>query len=157
MAVIGELVSALRRNAWDPGIRLGLEHLGTLGADFLAGESPGYAGRRELDGDRVVALYQVYLTRDPDTVPYEAHRRHVDLQYVIRGEERLRLARPGTGRGAGAYDPDRDVEFYEGRVWQELALTAGTVAILYPEDLHAPGLHPGREVAVAKVVVKVRV
>jgi YhcH/YjgK/YiaL family protein len=156
VAVIGELADVLRRVGWDPGIRLGLEHLGTLGAGFLASEAPGFAGRRELDGDRVVALYQVYRTRDPAAVSYEAHRRHVDLQFVVRGEERLRLARPGTGRSTGAYDPDRDVEFFEGLGWQELALTAGAVVILYPEDLHAPGLHPGHEVTVVKAVVKVR-
>lgn len=156
MAVIGQLADVLRRNAEDPWIRRGLEYLGALGEGFLAAEALGYSSRIELDGPAIVALHQVYRSRSPSGARYEAHRSHVDLHYVIRGRERIRLGRPGSEEIQGTYDPEGDLAFFRAEAGMDLVLRAGTVAILYPEDLHAPCLSLHRGATVVKTVVKIR-
>jgi len=157
MAVIGSLADVLRRNAQDEQLRRGLEYLGTLGRNFLAAEGLAHSARVELAGEDLVALHQVYRTRDPAETRYEAHRRYVDLQFVHSGEERIRLAALASGRATTPYDPEKDVEFFAAGPGMDLLLRAGMVAIFYPEDLHAPGLWLATPTRVAKTVIKVRI
>lgn len=156
MAVVGNLADVLRRNLRDEGLRQGLKYLGTLGESFLAAEGPTYSERVELDGEALVALHQVYRTRDPAEARFEAHRRYIDLQFIHSGEERLRFATLASGRSIGPYDPERDVAFFASDEGMDLLLRAGMVAIFYPEDLHAPSLWVTGPDRVAKTVVKVR-
>jgi len=156
MAVIGSLEDVLRRNAQDERILRGLRYLQRLSPDFLAGKETGHQERVELDGENLVALHQVYTTRDPADARYEAHRRYADLQFLISGRERIRVASLGPGVNPGSYDADKDVAFFPLGEGMDLALGAGMVAVLYPEDLHAPGLHWGAPQTVRKTVVKVR-
>jgi YhcH/YjgK/YiaL family protein len=156
MAVIGFLEQVAERCAWDETILPGLRYLRGLPASFLGNRLPGYHERQEIDGDRLVALHQVYVTRDPADAQYEGHQRHVDLQYILAGRERIRLRSLRPGEAPGAYDADGDVAFLPMGGGTDLALEAGMVAVLYPEDLHAPGLHWGASGTVRKTVVKVR-
>jgi YhcH/YjgK/YiaL family protein len=58
-----------------------------------------------------------------------------------------------------AYDADKDIGFgtvIKGR-WTPLFLQAGQLAVLYPEDGHAPKLAAGASSSVMKIVVKVAV
>ena len=66
-----------------PGIRLALEYLEREDLGAL-GE-----GRHDVDGDHVFALVSDYDTRLPSETFWEAHRRHVDVQYVHAGIERI--------------------------------------------------------------------
>ena len=45
------------------------------------------AGRYELDGDNMYVLIQEYNTKLKEDAKWEAHRRYIDLQYVVRGAE----------------------------------------------------------------------
>lgn len=156
MAVIGLLADVLRRHAQDERFRQGLEFLSTLGEGFLAAENPGYSTRAQLDGDALVALHQVYLTRDPAEGKFEAHSRCIDLQFVHSGEERIGLAPLASGRPTVPYDPEKDVAFYASDQGMDLILRPGTVAVLYPEDLHAPCRWVAGPTRVAKTVIKIR-
>jgi YhcH/YjgK/YiaL family protein len=44
-------------------------------------------GMHQIDGDAVRALVQRYDTKMAGEARWEAHRKHIDLQYVISGEE----------------------------------------------------------------------
>ena len=62
------------------GIRAALEYLQQADLDTLT------PGRHDVNGDAVFALVSDYETRSPEETFWEAHRRHVDVQYVHRGE-----------------------------------------------------------------------
>lgn len=49
------------------------------------------AGRVEIDGERVFALFQSYETKPENDRP-EAHRKYIDIQYLIEGEELIGVA-----------------------------------------------------------------
>ena len=130
-----------------PRVRQALEYLRTTDMAAVA------LGRHELDGDRLFALVQEYDTRPPDACVWEAHRRYIDVQYVVRGLERMGHARLGQLAEREAYDPARDVVFFEpGNKY--VTVPAGTFAIFGPDDVHAPCGAVASPSPVRKVVVK---
>ncbi len=115
-------------------------------------------GRYEIDGERVFALVQRYETLAGEP-RFEAHRRYADVQYLAAGAEIIAAAPLAALSVTEAYDAGRDVCFGAvpaGRA-SRLALAAGELAILYPEDAHAPRLAAGAPAAVTKIVVKVEI
>jgi YhcH/YjgK/YiaL family protein len=113
------------------------------------------AGTYELDGRRVYALVQDYQTKRAEDGVWEAHRRYLDLQYVVSGEERFGCA-PAGRMTEGPYDAERDMErpAVDGSF---IDLRAGEFIILWPGEPHMPGMAIGKPAAVRKVVVKIKV
>jgi YhcH/YjgK/YiaL family protein len=122
---------------------------------FLA--SPDLAGladgRHEIDGDRLFAIVDRYITRPAAAGAWEAHRRYIDLQYVVAGSERLGHASLDR-LVAGPYDADRDRLPLTGE-GDVVTLSAGDFALLFPHDAHMPGLAAGAPAPVHKVVLKI--
>ena len=131
------------------GIRAALEYLAT--ADLAALEP----GRHDVQGDDVFALVSDYQTRTPAEAFWEAHRRHVDVQFVHSGVERIAYGDLALFHSA-PYDAERDLIVATGESRQYVEVGPGGFAILFPHDVHMPGLTGERQEAVRKVVVKVR-
>ncbi len=114
-------------------------------------------GRYAVDGDDVFALVARYATGPATEKRFEAHRRHLDVQFVAAGTERL-LHLPAAGLETETpYDDDADILFFaEPVVASSLLLRAGDCALLWPGDAHKPGCMAGGRHDVTKVVVKVR-
>ena len=135
-----------------PGLAAALEFLRRPGARELAD------GKYAIDGERVFALVQRYSTAEPAGPLFEAHRKYIDVQFIAAGAEVVGWAPLGRMDVTEIYDPQKDVCF--GRVpggWTPLRLEAGPLAVLWPEDAHAPRLAAGAPSAVTKIVVKVAV
>lgn len=113
------------------------------------------AGRVEIDGERVFALFQSYETKPENDRP-EAHRKYIDIQYLIEGEELIGVAPLASMERVAEAAPERDIWFYEGET-AKLPLGGGRFAILFPQDAHAPCIAAGECRPVRKVVVKVAV
>jgi YhcH/YjgK/YiaL family protein len=115
-------------------------------------------GRYELDSDRLVAIVQRYRTRALEEAVWEAHRRYVDVQYVLQGTERMGHLLWHEGVAVKKpYDAQGDAILYdaEGSLF---TAAAGDVAIFLPHDIHSPGLAAADGAAeVRKVVVKCRI
>ncbi len=114
-------------------------------------------GRVEIDGEQIYAIVQRYETVTTDTPRLEYHKKYIDIQYVVSGEEVIGWA-PAEGLTVTeAYNPDSDVCF--GTVPEDtmtrVYLQAGQVMVLYPEDGHAPKLAAGAPSSVFKIVIKV--
>lgn len=110
-------------------------------------------GKHEIDGGRIFALMNHYLTKPREGAAWESHRRYLDLQYVVAGSERLGHAHVDR-LAAGDYDADRDCLPLEGH-GDYVTLSAGSFALLFPQDAHMPGLAVGAPAPVHKVVVKI--
>ncbi len=117
------------------------------------------AERVEIDGDRVFALPQRCETVPPEKARYEYHRRYIDLQFILEGEETIGWAPAARMRITEAYDREKDITFGDVPPGEAtlVRLQAGQVAVFYPEDAHAPRLASRGPAAVRKVVVKVEV
>jgi biofilm protein TabA len=125
------------------------------GLDWLRSRDPGALtdGRHEIDGDRLFALVQQYTTRAPAECRWEAHRKYTDIQYVVRGDERMGYTNIAQTREQEPYDAERDVAFFEAGT-DFVTVRAGMFTVFAPEDVHAPGCAVGEPSLVRKIVLK---
>lgn len=111
------------------------------------------AGRYDIDGDNLFALVMDVETEPIEKRSYEAHRRYIDIQFVVSGSERQGWA-PVAAMDAGPYDEEKDLIKLTGE-GSLVTLPPGTFVIYFPHDAHMPGVAVGEPAAVRKVVVKV--
>ena len=116
-------------------------------------------GKAEIDGDRVFAIIQRYETIKTGAPKFEFHRKYIDVQFIVSGEETIGCAPVESMTITEAYNADKDICF--GKVaagtWTPVRLHAGQLTVLWPEDGHAPKLAPGAPSPVMKIVVKIAV
>lgn len=127
--------------------------------DFLRrlGPMPSI-GRHAIDEEAAYALVQEYQTRPVAGVQLEAHRRYVDVQYIVRGVEAIYWAPLDGLTVTMPHDDSKDVALFAASATMiPVAIRAGQCAILFPEDAHAPCCTWGEPAEVLKVVVKVAV
>lgn len=117
-------------------------------------------GRYELEGRNVFAIVQRYQTKPLTQARWEAHRQHIDVQFIARGTERMgHLSLAAKPELVTPYDEANDIAFYKGGT-DLLTFVAGDFAVFTPQDIHAPCLDVQSQQAaneVFKVVVKIRV
>ncbi len=114
--------------------------------------------RYDIEGDNVYAMVSEYVTKDPRDAHYEAHKKYIDIQYVVSGKERMGIAPLSAKQSViQPYDPVKDVEFMTVAGGREEPANPGKFFILFPDDAHMPGLMDGAKETVRKVVVKIRV
>ena len=115
-------------------------------------------GRIEIDSARVYAIVQRYETSKTDVPRFECHQKYIDVQYIVSGEEVIGWTPAERITVLDAYDGDKDICFGAApEEWTPVYVQAGQMAVLYPEDGHAPRLAAGSPSRVMKIVVKVAV
>lgn len=133
--------------------------------DYVAGlKAEGFAEQTvELDGRQVYAMYQTYVTESGKDRQYEAHRRYIDVQYILEGEEVIRAADLATMARMSDYDGEKDIQWFlpeagaDSSAVSTIHLKAGQFAIFFPQDAHMPKLAGSTPGPVKKIVVKVNV
>lgn len=113
-------------------------------------------GRHMLDGDRLYAIVQEYDTRPLAGGLLEVHRRYIDIQFVVSGEELIGYAALADQTVKEPYQDAKDIAFLAGAA-DPIPLHQGQFAIFYPHDAHMPGRTVGAPARVRKIVVKVAV
>ncbi|MFW5883643.1 MAG: YhcH/YjgK/YiaL family protein [Verrucomicrobiota bacterium] len=110
----------------------------------------------ELDGERLFVNVMRYETVPVEEARFESHRRYIDLQYTIEGGEQIELAHSDSLQPDGAYDAERDLQFYlPAPATSRVDKQAGWFSIYFPQDAHRPKLADGRHDAIYKLVVKI--
>jgi YhcH/YjgK/YiaL family protein len=114
--------------------------------------------RHDIDGDNLYSSVSEYLTKNEEDVKFEAHRKYIDIQYVINGAEQMSIT-PLSDRKEElvAYDPAKDVEFMTVNSTASYEATPEKLFIFFPSDIHRPSVKIGENKNVRKVVVKVRI
>lgn len=112
-------------------------------------------GRYELQGDDIFYMVQRYET-DPDKTISEAHKKYIDIQFMVDGEEIIGIAPISCNKTEKEAKPENDVWFYECKT-EPLTLIKNSFMVLYPSDLHCPGVAVDKPLSCLKVVVKVKV
>lgn len=144
------LANAAPYHALDPGLAAGLRYLRHLDPAIPDGSYEIADGLR--------AIVQSYDTAPGAEKRFESHRRHIDIQYVASGRERILHAATDSLGVDTPYSDDADIEFHQDPgASSSILLHAGDFVILYPHDAHKPGCMAGASDPVKKVVVKVRI
>jgi YhcH/YjgK/YiaL family protein len=112
-------------------------------------------GRTPIDGDDLFVIIDRKDGRGRDGARLEAHRRYIDIQYTLHGEEEIGW-RPlaACAAAAGPFDDTKDIVFFEDAPASWLSVPRGSFAIFFPEDAHAPLAGRG---ALVKAIVKIAV
>ena len=112
-------------------------------------------GRYELEGKNIIALPQAYQSKLRQDGRWEAHRRYIDIQYIVSGVELMGWAPVSTLAPAGEFNVAKDVGFFEGQ-GDFIRVSAGMFAVFFPHDGHMPSIAVGdRPEGVRKIVMKV--
>lgn len=136
-----------------PPLRLALQHLNDTDFNALP------AGNYDLSGKDIYVQVIDMTTKPAADCRPEVHRQYADVQFLVRGRERIGVA-ADTGAYAVAEDllAERDLLFYTG-VEDDSTLTMrpGSFAVFMPSDVHRPGGAVDGPEPIRKVVMKVRV
>ena len=128
--------------------------------EFLAKVDPAIEeGKHIIDGDNIFALVSEYKTKPHGEGRFEAHRKYVDIQFLISGREKLGWASLQTLEKDTLYDNERDIEFLKDlpELPSISALVPGMFMTFFPQDSHMPGLAYDKPEAVKKIVIKIAV
>lgn len=130
-----------------------------LGLEWLRGVNPEIEkGVYELS-PRVKAIVYEYTTKEINENGYEAHRDYIDIQYLLKGSEKISCLPLEYLKETKAYKAEIDAAFYEevNVTPQEMLIGNGYFAIYFPQDGHMPGLCDVNRGDVKKIVVKVKI
>lgn len=118
-------------------------------------------GRYDLKEEGLFVNIQSYTTKPREEQKYEAHRRYIDVQYIISGKEGFCLKDIAEMKESDVvvpYSEESDIMFFSNTVEGEYhALTDGEFLIMPPECAHMPGMAVGEPSPVRKMVVKIPV
>ncbi len=114
-------------------------------------------GKYEIYGNKVFALVQDYYTQPQDKLAWEAHRKYIDLQYIVKGTELIGYNHISQMKPITDYLPLEDYLLFEGE-GEYFTISEGFFAVFFPHDCHKVRIQAGsNSYQVKKVVVKVSI
>ncbi len=117
-------------------------------------------GHYELDDGAYVNISS-YLTKSRDNCKFEAHRKYIDIQYIIDGSEIMELTSSEKLKVSEPYSADKDIEIYEdvGNMVtvEKHTLNKGDVIIVKTGTAHMGCIEVVQSVKVRKAVFKIPV
>ena len=146
--------------------------------DFIVNKAEGAAvGKYDLENGAYVSV-QEYTTKARSEAKYEAHKKFIDIQMILSGKELIAVSpiekmtisdeyiKKSAKLLCDIFDHspvfrvggDEFVVFLRGDDYStDYVLEAGDFLILYPQDVHMPGVCVNEKSPVRKIVVKVPV
>jgi len=115
-------------------------------------------GRHEIDGDNVFVNVSEYTTKPRSEQTLEAHKKYIDIQYVISGDEGMYLEPLENTEIVREYDEAKDVYFVKAKSTPfYLHADQYNFFVFFPEDAHGPGIEAGTLTPVKKAIVKIKI
>ena len=150
--IIGSLKDIARYKGISKNIDTAIDYV--LNTDLLALECKKHI----IDGDNVFINRQSYIAKELENAFYESHQNYIDLQIVLSGNEGFEatdLSDKGLVESV-PYNAVKDVLKYENHADHPVKFTLNEgFAILFPEDIHMPGLNVDNK-QVEKAVIKIK-
>lgn len=103
-------------------------------------------------------LIQEYEAINAEESVYESHREHIDIQWLVSGQEKLYITDVCNLTPISAYKKELDVINYEpSDNLTSLILSKGGYVVLFPKDAHRVEQIDGRKCKIKKVVGKLKI
>ena len=144
--IIDSIENFDRYRLWEDGFRESV--------DFLSGREIHTLpqGWHDVSSDSIRASISKGQGRRRRCARLETHRKHIDLQFILSGTDRIGWKpRSACRKRHGEYDDNADVEFFDDEPDLWFKLQSGMFVIFFPEDAHMPQICTG---LIHKVVVK---
>ena len=163
MAIFGSLSTVRAQLAADPRFKAAFDYVaealqpGSTIRKRIEGVAVGVTERHDLAGG-AFALEQTYLSKPRAEAFLESHRKYIDVQVIVAGEELMEVKDISQLSVSDPYAPERDlIKYADAADTSVLKMRAGDVAVFFPEDGHMPSLRWRNAELVRKTVVKVPV
>jgi YhcH/YjgK/YiaL family protein len=132
------------------------DYLSSTGLDTLA------VGEYEILPDReVYAIVSEYVPKTAENCLFEAHKRYIDLQYIVSGKEVMGVTHASDLKSTAPYSDEKDIEFFEpdGVAAEYQVADSSSYYVFLPEDVHRPSMRCDDNDStsmVKKVVLKIK-
>ena len=93
-------------------------------------------------------------TKAPDVA--EAHRKYLDIQYIVKGKEVMGWADLADCKPETPFNEEKDIGMYSGD-FRYMTIAEGVCYVVFPEDAHMPGSHLKVPQEYTKLVIKLKV
>ena len=113
-------------------------------------------GKYPIDGDKAYASITEAPSKEFDKANWESHKNYIDLQYVIKGKEKIGINPMSTSTLTNPYDEKRDAANYTAEGTYYIA-SPGTFFLFFPQDVHRPNIKVDGYDLVKKLVIKIHV
>jgi YhcH/YjgK/YiaL family protein len=102
-------------------------------------------GILEIDGKNLFANVQEVEGKTVDATRMETHKKYIDIQVPISGVEKIAwMPLRDMKKLAEAYNPEKDLAFYDDKTTNIILVQPSEFVIFFPEDGHQPGLGEGK-------------
>ncbi len=112
-------------------------------------------GKHLIDGEDLFVIVMEYQTSDPASCKMENHKKYIDIQYMVSGEEFMGVSLFTGQQPIEAYDESKDAAFFETSFASLVKVQQGQFMIFFPHDLHMPCMKTEKQSFVRKAVFKV--
>ncbi len=112
-------------------------------------------GKQELEGKHLFVSVAEYYGKQKSEAFYESHKKYLDIQYIIEGEELMGLTTLDKVIVKTPYNEGNDITFYDFDGGSYLKATPEKFFLFFPEDVHRPSIATGDSVLIRKIVVKI--
>lgn len=130
------------------------------GLNFLRQAEPNKENGVYQISSHVKAIVSEYETKRVNEYGYEAHKKFIDIQCLLKGEEMVACLPIERLKEAKPYSEEIDAAFYSADIKLQpsyLSLQPSYFSIFFPQDGHMPQLCVDEPLMVKKVVVKVEI
>ena len=111
--------------------------------------------RHEIEGTKLYALVSRAMGKKQNEAKLEVHRKYIDIQYIVAGPDSMGWKpMQRCDKVLAPYSEEKDVAFFADEPLLWCSVPAGSFAIFFPEDAHAPMVSDGK---VHKIILKVAV
>ena len=124
--------------------------------EFMKGlDESSLAGHYELNNG-CYANIDEYNPKDFSNCKFEAHNKHIDIQMVLSGTERIDIAERKDLKVIQSYDTNKDIIFFSDPLSgvDNVSLEPFKFVYIYPNEAHKPQIKTSSDF-VKKVVVKI--
>lgn len=124
--------------------------------NFILNIDPEIELGRHIISDNAYANVEEYNTRD--FIKLEAHKNYIDIQFLIKGEEKVYTTDLDGLEVSEKYNEEKDVAFYKTpkKPLNVSYLTKNKFVVLYSDDAHSPCTKIENSIKVKKVIVKIK-
>lgn len=112
-------------------------------------------GKYEIDGENLFVSVQDYTSKLLEEGKWEAHKEYADIQFIVKGKEKLGYGNIENFSADTDYDNEKDIIFLNG-TGNFAPASENYFLIFMPQDVHMPCIADGVPAYVKKAVVKVK-
>lgn len=155
MAIFGKLTT-LKNQLIKKEFQSAFNYLENITNDFLLIKE-NECIKEMIDGD-IFVLKQAYYTKDKKDCFFESHKKYIDIQYIVKGEEIMNVSHIDDLKETKRYDEKIDfIEYSRRDNVSSLHIKEKELAIFYPEDGHQPCIKTNKSELIYKAVIKIPV